>query len=57
MVCRTTDEYRAMAQAGCLAVGEPAFWAGYDRSSADGFRDYFVPVSYTHLTLPTIYSV
>ena len=42
MVCRTTDEYRAMAQAGCLAVGEPAFWAGYDRSSADGFRDYFV---------------
>ena len=36
MVCRTTDEYRAMAQAGCLAVGEPAFWAGYDRSSADG---------------------
>ena len=32
MVCRTTDEYRAMAQAGCLAVGEPAFWAGYDLS-------------------------
>ena len=45
MVCRTTDEYRAMAQAGCLAVGEPAFWAGYDRSSADGFRDYFVQLT------------
>ena len=45
MVCRTTDEYRAMAQAGCLAVGEPAFWAGYDRSSVDGFRDYFVQLT------------
>ena len=45
MVCRTTDEYRTMAQAGCLAVGEPAFWAGYDRSSADGFRDYFVQLT------------
>lgn len=45
MVCRTTDEYRSMAQAGCLAVGEPAFWAGYDRSSVDGFRDYFVQLT------------
>ena len=23
------------------AVSEPAFWAGFDRSSADSFRDYF----------------
>ncbi|GAB5562268.1 MAG: TatD family hydrolase [Synoicihabitans sp.] len=41
MVSRTTDDYQAMVAAGCAAVCEPAFWAGYDRSSADGFRDYF----------------
>ncbi len=45
MVCRTTDEYRALAQAGCLTVGEPAFWAGYDRCSVDGFRDYFIQLT------------
>ena len=41
MVSRTTDDYRDMVTAGCAAVCEPAFWAGYDRSSADGFYDYF----------------
>eukprot|EP01034_Spumella_vulgaris_P002251 gene2251-2929_t len=41
MVSRTTDDYQAMVTAGCQAVCEPAFWAGYDRSSVDGFRDYF----------------
>ncbi|MEM6553159.1 MAG: TatD family hydrolase [Planctomycetota bacterium] len=41
MVSRTTDDYAAMAQAGCIAVTEPAFWAGFDRSSAQGFADYF----------------
>ncbi len=41
MVSRTTDDYARMAQAGCVAVTEPAFWAGYDRSSPEGFRDYF----------------
>src|SRR5436190_1801665 len=41
MVSRTTDDYREMAMAGCVAVSEPAFWAGWDRSSADGFEDYF----------------
>lgn len=30
-----------MAQSGCIAVTEPAFWAGFDRSSAQGFADYF----------------
>jgi predicted metal-dependent TIM-barrel fold hydrolase len=30
-----------MALSGCEAVCEPAFWAGYDRCSADGFHDYF----------------
>jgi hypothetical protein len=40
MVSRTTDDYLAMARMGCVAVSEPAFWAGFDRSAA-GFRDYF----------------
>ena len=41
MVSRTTDDYVAMTVAGCAAVCEPAFWAGFDRSSAQGFFDYF----------------
>jgi predicted metal-dependent TIM-barrel fold hydrolase len=41
MISRTTDDYERMAQAGCVAVTEPAFWAGYDRSSPQGFYDYF----------------
>ena len=41
MVSRTTDDYEAMVTAGCDAVCEPAFWAGFDRSSVDGFHDYF----------------
>lgn len=41
MVSRTTDDYQAMVTAGCVAVCEPAFWAGFDRGSAAGFRDYF----------------
>lgn len=41
MVSRTTDDYERLALAGCQAVCEPAFWAGFDRSSADGFSDYF----------------
>ncbi len=41
MVSRTTDDYEAMVTAGCAAVCEPAFWAGFDRGSVHGFRDYF----------------
>ncbi|MCP5518767.1 MAG: TatD family hydrolase [Verrucomicrobiales bacterium] len=41
MVSRTTDDYHAMVTAGCAAVCEPAFWAGFDRSSPQGFFDYF----------------
>ncbi len=41
MVSRTTDDYMTLVANGCQAVCEPAFWAGFDRSSADGFRDYF----------------
>ena len=41
MVSRTTDDYEKLALAGCEALCEPAFWAGFDRSSPDGFHDYF----------------
>jgi predicted metal-dependent TIM-barrel fold hydrolase len=41
MVSRTTDDYARMAQAGCVAITEPAFWAGFDRGSPEGFHDYF----------------
>ena len=41
MVSRTTDDYKRMALAGCVYVSEPAFWAGFDRSGPEGFRDYF----------------
>ena len=41
MVSRTTDDYERMRLAGCVAITEPAFWAGFDRSSAQGFHDYF----------------
>ena len=41
MVSRTTDDYKRMALAGCVMVSEPAFWAGFDRSGVEGFRDYF----------------
>jgi predicted metal-dependent TIM-barrel fold hydrolase len=41
MVSRTTDDYTRMAMAGCVAISEPAFWAGYDRASVKGFYDYY----------------
>ena len=41
MVSRTTDDYETLAKMGCVGMSEPAFWAGFDRCSVDGFRDYF----------------
>lgn len=41
MVSRSTDDYQQMALTGCVAVTEPAFWAGWDRSGVSGFEDYF----------------
>src|SRR5688572_2977563 len=45
MVSRTTDDYQAMVTAGCVAVCEPAFWAGYDRKNKHGFYDYFLQLT------------
>ncbi len=41
MAARSTDDFHRMAQAGCVAVAEPAFWMGYDRSGTNSFYDYF----------------
>lgn len=41
MTSRTTDDYRAMREAGVRAVTEPAFWLGQPRTSVDSFLDYF----------------
>ena len=41
MVSRVTDDYETLAKMGCVAMSEPAFWAGFDRGSVDGFRDYY----------------
>ncbi|MEO6845607.1 MAG: TatD family hydrolase [Ginsengibacter sp.] len=41
MVSRTTDDYQAMADAGIVAVIEPAFWLGQPRTGLDSFRDYY----------------
>ena len=41
MSSRTTDDYMAMADAGVVALIEPAFWLGQPRTGLDSFRDYY----------------
>jgi predicted metal-dependent TIM-barrel fold hydrolase len=41
MTSRTTDDYQAMADAGVVALIEPAFWLGQPRTGLDSFRDYY----------------
>src|SRR5262249_23987659 len=43
MISRITDDYERMAQCGCVAVSEPAFWAGFDRGRAEGFAYHCRP--------------
>ncbi len=57
MVSRTTDDYAKMALAGCVAVTEPAFWAGFDRSSAQGFFDYFRQLTETEPARAASYGI
>ena len=40
MISRTTDDYEAMANAGVVAVIEPAFWTGQARTNVGSYRDY-----------------
>lgn len=41
MASRVTDDIEQLARTGCVAVTEPAFWAGFDRCSARTFYDHF----------------
>jgi predicted metal-dependent TIM-barrel fold hydrolase len=41
MTSRTTDDYQAMADAGVVALIEPAFWLGQPRTSVGSFQDYY----------------
>lgn len=41
MTSRTTDDYRAMYDAGVRALVEPAFWLGQPRTHPASFADYF----------------
>ncbi len=40
MISRTTDDYEAMAQAGVVALIEPAFWQGQPRTHVATYEDY-----------------
>jgi predicted metal-dependent TIM-barrel fold hydrolase len=42
MTSRTTDDYQAMADAGVVAIIEPAFWVGQPRTHVGSFEDYFL---------------
>lgn len=41
MISRTTDDYRALQQAGVVALIEPAFWIGQPRTNVGSMMDYF----------------
>jgi predicted metal-dependent TIM-barrel fold hydrolase len=45
MIARTTQDYERMARMHTVACCEPAFWAGYDRTSPQAFFDYFTHIS------------
>lgn len=44
-IARTAQDYERMAYSGVVAVGEPAFWAGFDRLYPETFLDYFRQIS------------
>jgi len=44
-IARTAQDYERMAMSGVVAVGEPAFWAGFDRLYPETFLDYFRQIS------------
>lgn len=41
MTSRTTDDYQALADAGVVAIIEPAFWLGQPRTGLATFKDYY----------------
>jgi predicted metal-dependent TIM-barrel fold hydrolase len=57
MVSRTTDDYQRMAQAGCVAITEPAFWAGFDRGGPEAFASYFEQLTVFEPRRAAIYGI
>src|SRR5918993_739783 len=45
MISRTTDDYEAMAQAGIVAVIEPAFLLGQPRTNVGSYQDYLSTIT------------
>ncbi len=57
MIARTTQDYERMARMHTVACCEPAFWAGYDRTSAKAFHDYFTHISEFEPTRAAQYNI
>lgn len=57
MIARTTQDYERMARMHTVACCEPAFWAGYDRSSPEAFYDYFKHISEFEPTRAAQYNI
>jgi predicted metal-dependent TIM-barrel fold hydrolase len=57
MIARTTQDYERMARMHTVACSEPAFWAGYDRTSAEAFYDYFTHISQFEPTRAAQYGI
>ncbi len=57
MIARTTQDYLRMAMMHTVACCEPAFWAGYDRTSPEAFHDYFTHISVFEPTRAAQYAI
>ncbi len=57
MIARTTADYERMARMHCVACCEPAFWAGYDRTSPMAFHDYFTHITTFEPTRAALYGI
>lgn len=57
MIARTTQDYERMARMHTVACCEPAFWAGYDRTSPQAFHDYFTHISTFEPTRAAQYNI
>ncbi|MDX9786365.1 MAG: TatD family hydrolase [Desulfobacterales bacterium] len=57
MIARTTQDYERMARMHTVACCEQSFWAGYDRTSAQAFHDYFTHISVFEPTRAAQYGI
>lgn len=57
MIARTTQDYERMARMHTVACCEPAFWAGYDRTSSQAFYDYFFHITEFEPTRAAQYNI